>query len=57
MSSKVSIPELRHYFLICATYEDLSVEAALVAWQSARRSPVKALRCYKAIARSLALGS
>jgi len=53
--SKVSIPELRHYFLICATYEDLSVEAAIMAWQSARRSPVKALRCYKAIAMSLAL--
>ena len=55
MTTKVSIPELRHYFLICATYENLSVEAAIMAWQSARRSPVKALRCYKAISRSLAL--
>lgn len=50
---KVNLHELRHYFLICAAYEDLSVEAAIMAWQQARRSPVKALRCYKAIVRSL----
>lgn len=51
--TRIDRQQLWQVFMPVVAHYGLSHEARAIAWEQACRSPVKAYRCYLAIARSL----